>query len=126
MRARQCAAVLLLCASSGASAADRWTTRDTVLELSLVSVTLVDTMQTIHFLHEGHEEANVILGERPSVGKLLLYDAVALGLHFSVALLLPQPYRTVWQTVWVGVEIVQIGSNVRTVGNFHVTLPWNW
>jgi hypothetical protein len=104
----------------------RWTTTNTVLELSLVTATLVDTMQTVHFLRQGEKEMNPILGPRPSIGKLLGYDVAALGLHAAVAYALPEPYRTVWQGVWVGAEIGQLGSNARAHAGFHVTLPWDW
>jgi hypothetical protein len=111
-----------------AAAADhrRWTTTNTALELSLASGLLVDTMQTIHFLRQGEEEMNPILGRRPSVRALLVYDVVALGLHAAVAYALPEPYRTMWQCVWVGAELGQVGSNAGVHGGLHVTLPWDW
>jgi hypothetical protein len=116
----------LLARPAAAHDARRWTTTNTVLELSLVTATLVDTTQTVHFLRQGEEEMNPIVGPRPAAGKLLAYNGVALGLHAAVAYVLREPYRSLWQCVWLGAELGQVGSNAGVHGGFHVTLPWDW
>ncbi len=120
-------AIAALVAAGGAPAdardARRWTAGDTALELTYLAVQTVDWMQTRHFLREGSTEANPILGERPTRGTLVAYNFAAMTLHAAVAYVLPRPWRTVWQCVWIGAEAWTIGGNVRTHGALHVSFP---
>ncbi|BDG02489.1 hypothetical protein [Anaeromyxobacter oryzae] len=46
-----------------------------------------------------------------------------MGLHAVVAYLLPRPWRTAWQCVWIGAEAWTVGGNVLTHGALHVSFP---
>lgn len=110
--------VLLI--ASPAAALENWNTQDIVLESVGASLHLVDWSQTIYISRNGHNEANPILGQHAPLGKIHLYFAGTLALHVTVAALLPRPYRTIWQSIWIGVEAGAVSRNF----SLGVQLSW--
>jgi hypothetical protein len=49
-------------------------------------------------------ETNILLGKHPSTGRVDTYFAASIVGHTAVAYLLPQPYRRIWQSLFVIVE----------------------
>lgn len=118
---------LLLAVATPALASDErerreWQRSDSVLEATYAALHLVDWSQTLYIatrpppppgrpppLWDG--EANPILGRRPTRIGVHAYMAGTLAAHLTVSLLLPRPYRTVWQSVTIGVEAGVVGMN---------------
>lgn len=119
---RSVAALLLIGFGSTATArASDWTATDTAFELGLVALSVTDVAQTRWFLSRQPYavETNPFLGRHPASGKLLGLSAAAVASHGTVALLLPKPYRRLWQILGIGAEMYAVTSNARTFG-FHV------
>lgn len=58
------------------------------------------------------EEANPLLGRRPSPDRLILYNVTGLVAHAAIAYLLPRPWRSLWQGGWIAAELTYAGANV--------------
>ena len=89
-----------------------WRWHDTALELVFAGVTTVDMLQTVSFRQNGTHEVNPILGQYPS--RLRVVGGIGLAVlgHAAIAYVLPRPWRTIWQTMWLGVEVDAVGHNV--------------
>jgi hypothetical protein len=112
-------AVLLLGLPREAPAAGKWTSTDTALQLGVISLQVADWGQT-RAIANGHTseymdgngftrtrtyyETNVLLGPNPSAGRVNAYFAASIVGHTAVAYLLPQPYRRIWQSLFIVVE----------------------
>jgi len=96
---------------------NRWTTMDTSLEVIYGAFHVMDWGQTLHFVRnpDRYFETNNILGRYPSEGRVNSYFALTLAGHAAVAYILPKPWRTIWQSVWIGIEANQVECN-RQVG----------
>jgi hypothetical protein len=96
---------------------DPWTTQDTVLQLTFTISFIIDVWQTYTFLYsekyqkQNYYETNLILGENPSKVKLFTYNSVCVLSHTIISFLLPQPFRMIWQCIWIAVEIYAIRNN---------------
>jgi hypothetical protein len=90
-----------------------WTTMDTSLEVVYGAFHVMDWSQTLHFVRnpERYYERNNILGRYPSEGRVNSYFALTLAGHAAVAYVLPKPWRTIWQSVWIGIEANQVNRN---------------
>lgn len=103
---------------------DPWTTQDTVLQGSLVSLSIIDYCQTLEYVKypERGIEQNPLIGEHPTRKRMILFGATTLTIHTGIAYLLPKQYRTTWQMIGVSIE----GFNVMR--NFQVSAaiyyPW--
>lgn len=119
---------LLLAAGRARAGEDAWEWRaqDTVLELGFVAANTADWLQTQAFVRHGWgPEVNPFLGERPSAARLALYEVSVMAGHAAVARLLPRPWRTAWQAVWIGFEVSMVCRNAATgYGGFRMELPW--
>lgn len=90
----------------------KWTTADSMLEATLVVVSVVDDLQTMRCLRQGWcEELNPILRTHPSNQRIIVFSAVALATHAFIAYKLPKPERTWWQGLWIGIELVTVENN---------------
>jgi hypothetical protein len=109
---------------------DKWTTQDTLLESTFILVNCIDTLQTFYFLEQpGHREANSFLGHYPTRKNIIVYDLICNTLHIGISYILPSTIaiknikfhpRTIWQSIWIGVQGKVIHSNYRTMGGFHL------
>ncbi len=115
---------LLVFVSPPVSAADshttpdryKWTTLDTVLQSAFVAIVIVDWQQTREFTgcrdkYPDKYETNPLLGPHPSAREVNQVIVGSIVVHSAVAYLLPKPYRTVWQAVWIGVEAQAVSAN---------------
>jgi hypothetical protein len=72
--------------------------------------------------YKRYEETNPFLGEKANRGKNNWYFPVCIIGHAAVSYLLPKkvevlgldiPTRTIWQTVWIGIEANQVYRNYK-------------
>lgn len=94
----------------------KWTTLDTVLQSSFIALVLVDWQQTREFTgsrdkYPTKAETNPLMSEHPSAREVNRTIAGCILVHTGVAYLLPKPYRTIWQSVWIGVEAEAVYHN---------------
>ena len=89
-----------------------WRWHDTALELVFAGVTTVDMLQTLSFRRCGIREANPVLGRDPNQFRVVGGISLAVLGHAAIAYVLPRPWRTIWQTMWLGVEVDAVGHNV--------------
>lgn len=97
---------------------DKWSTQDTILQILVISSIFIDMTQTNYGLENGCTEENPILGGHPSKLKFYTYNISAMSLHTITAYILPKKYRTILQSVYLGIETGVILSNYYTVGRF--------
>ena len=131
---KKCLVIVFLVIASVSHAEDKWTwtKTDTALQSVTVALMVVDWGQTLDIAdskvtncypswdntasvkstnYYTASEVNPILGEHPSRGSVNLYFASVIVGHTAVARLLPKPYRTFWQAIWIGGEITAVGHN---------------
>ncbi len=65
-------------------------------------------------------ETNIFLGDHPSLGKVNSWFAGTLVAHTAVSYILPKPWRTIWQSVWIGIE----GETVRRNYALGISVTW--
>ena len=123
----------------------KWTTTNTVMELSFYAVCFIDYRQT-RFMsqHNWHqvcshkisvqngqtfesvryyEEANPILGNHPTSKQLLLFGFSSCIIQTSVSYILCHPYREIFQGLSVGIET---GNVIRNKTNgIPFSCVWN-
>lgn len=87
-----------------------WTSLDTALELTYLTLRVIDRNQTIEIARhpERYTENNRILGSHPSISEVNRYMLLLAVTHPIISYKLPRPLRTVWQ----GVTIVEVGNAV--------------
>jgi hypothetical protein len=111
----------------GADSTDcSWATEDYVLQISAVTLQVTDWMQTSHAMKnqaDTIQENNPLLGQQPSRGRLTIYFLGCISGHTVIAMVLPKPYRTIWQSFWIGVQTRQIGRNIQVVGGLRLSFP---
>ena len=116
------AAVVLLILAMPA-VADEWTEDDTIVQLTLTSVMMVDWMQTMNGVQSGKaSEMNPLLGPHPSRQRINLMIGGAILGHAAVAYILPQPMRRIWQVTVLVAEVGAVAGNA-TLG-IGLSLPW--
>lgn len=94
-----------------------WTAKDTSLEIIYAASHAMDWSQTLHISRnpQTYFELNPIMGPHPSEDKVKAYFALTLIAHAAMAYMLPPPYRTIWQSFWIGVETLAVQHN-RAMG----------
>ncbi len=112
-----CAAVLFLLASP-ALGADRytWTKQDTFVQGAFLALVFVDWQQTREFTSDRCKyptkyETNPLMHNHPTAREVNIVVFGSVVVHTAVAYLLPRPYRTIWQSFWIGVEAEAVYSN---------------
>ena len=96
---------------------DPWTTQDTILQTVTIGTIAIDAWQTYTFLYtgdyrkQGYYETNPILGKYPSKQRFFAYQGSCMILHTTISYILPKPYRTFWQFIWIGIESDYIYHN---------------
>ena len=89
-----------------------WTGADTALELTLVGASVVDDAQTMSVMRrDSGYETNPLLGKHPSDERIIATSVFGLATHAVIAYILPHPWRTVWQGMWIGIEIDAVEHN---------------
>lgn len=92
--------------------ADEWTSGDTAMQVLYSGLHIADWNQTLQIIEkDGHKEANKILGEYPSKDQVNLYFATTLMGHYYVAKNLNQPYRALWQMLWINIQYNVVNHN---------------
>lgn len=86
--------------------AENWNWKDTVLEGTFVTLTVIDWGQTRGIaLHPNqYRETNPLLGSHPSITKVDTFIPAGIIIHGVISMALPPKYRAYWQAVWIGVE----------------------
>jgi len=110
-----CLTLTILC--STAHAHDPWTWTDTALEVLFAGALEVDREQTLEASKYPNRyfETNKVLGEHPDAYKINTWMGACLVGHAAIAYMLPKPYRTAWQGIWIVFEVNQVEHN-RKVG----------
>jgi hypothetical protein len=98
---------------------NRWTTMDTSLQAVFLTTLAVDRGQTAEVSRHSRSQADTevgwarsFIGPHPSTGQVNGYFAACALLHTAIAVALPKPYRTIWQSFWIGAEVNTIHNNV--------------
>ena len=100
----------------------QWDAFDYGLQGTFLALTAIDwatTQRAINQNRPGWQEANSILGPHPSQGKLAAYNLGVMAGYTAIAALLPKPWRTVWQGLWIG-----IGVDTMVIWGGSVYFPW--
>lgn len=100
----------------------RWTTLDYGLQGSFLALTFADwaVTSTAAASHSRpFEETNPILGKHPTQGRLAAYFLGVSAGHTAISMVLPRPWRTVWQGVWIG-----IGVDTMVIWGGSVSFPF--
>lgn len=126
--------------------ADDWDEVDTSLQVAYSVVHLIDWNQTLQIAEyadnhkrcekdtfgfrsavagcESYEEniyeGNLFLGKRPSKSSVNKYFAGTLIGHYLVSKWLDKPYRNIWQSVWIGIELGYVNHNRKN--GFQISL----
>lgn len=119
--------------------ADEWNDTDTSLQVAYSVVHLVDWSQTLQIAEyaDNYErceknnfgryrnstdcgsyqkdivESNLVLGKRPSKSSVNKYFAGTLIGHYLISRWLKKPYRNIWQSVTIGLELGYIHHNIK-------------
>ena len=127
------AALLLIITATSYAAEDAytWTGTDTALQAVFIVTVAMDWSQTLEisrtcdrprfYARETHiterprvyEEGNPFLGHCPSEGRINAWMPAGIIAHTAIAYLLPRPYRTIWQSFWIGAETATVQNNRR-------------
>jgi hypothetical protein len=89
----------------------RWTSTNVALAATATAGILIDWSQTNQAMQQGWVELNPLLGERPSLRHLTVYNLVVLSTTLGVGAALPSRWRTWWFAGIVGVELYAITGN---------------
>lgn len=100
-----------LCAAPLGAQSNRWTRANVALAATAAAGILIDWSQTNQAMQQGWVEANPILGERPSLRQLTVYNLVALSATLGVGAALPSRWRSAWFASIVAVELYAITGN---------------
>ena len=91
---------------------DKWNMQDSVLEGSYGLLYLIDGIYTVHNLKKDNiKELNIFSGEHPSTRKIFVYTSIFFIGHTGIAYMLPSKFRTIWQSIFIGVELTAIYRN---------------
>jgi hypothetical protein len=107
--------VLLIFALSAPAHADEWSKTDIGLQAAVTALMVVDWGQTLNAASQPDKycEMNPILGKHPSRGSINTYFATAIIGHAAISHILPQDYRRIWQSIFIGVELAATSINYQ-------------
>jgi hypothetical protein len=120
----------LLALSSSCLAEERtdWSKTDTALQLALLGTYAVDMSQSLYISKhpDRYSETNPALGNHPSQTAVLVYFPASFAAHTLIAYYLPtlvhalgggdelaKNSRRIWQSVWIGTEVICITLNLN-------------
>lgn len=109
-------AALAFATSAKADWPEKWTPTDTAFQLAFVGALTLDLWQTVYIGSPERcptilYEMNPLLGRCPKPSRTAVYGVTAAAGAFAVAWLLPQPYRRIWQSVWIATEVGMVTRN---------------
>lgn len=98
-----CSILLSGCASTFA---EKWSTGDTIREVTYGTLHVVDWGQTRYIAKhpDKYEERNPLIGRHPSTGRVDIYMGSTLLLHPVISGYLKPEYRRWWQYITIGIE----------------------
>jgi hypothetical protein len=104
-----------------------WTVLNTSLEASYLVLELADWSTTMSIVsrierHIPASETNLLLGHWPSRARVNVYQLTTISLQVTISLLLPTPWREVFQMFTIGLEFYAVANNL-TRG---YTFTWYW
>lgn len=106
--------VIILIFISTNSFADEWTHSDTAIEVIYSGLHVADWNQTLQIANSNrYKEDNSLLGDDPNKDQVNLYFAGTLAGHYYIAKKLDQPYRFLWQILWINRQYSSIKHNQR-------------
>lgn len=116
--------VLLFATRAFCQDKDEWTAADSALQTTFVVLALVDWKQTREFSGNPQKypdmyETNPVLGPHPSARKINIFMGSSIAAHTIIAVLSPKPFRTVWQSFWITVEVHCIHENYKAGVSIH-------
>ena len=87
-------------------AADPWTRQDTYREIAALTLRTIDwkTTRDIARNPDKYIEANPLLGDHPSIGKVNTFFVLTTIIHPVISYYLPRDYRTVFQYISIGIS----------------------
>lgn len=94
---------------------DEWKSHNTVLQATATALIVADWAQTRQFVHnqpgtgQPYEKVNPFLRHNPDI--VDIYFPACIILNAAVAYVLPEPYRTVWQSGSIVFEAVIVERN---------------
>jgi hypothetical protein len=114
--------------------ADPWTKTDTAYQAATVTLMSADWMQTSWMMRQNavkdatrwrnpngteykrdwkpeYAEINPLLGDHPGQGKINAYFLGIIVGHTAIARLLPNPYRRIWQGIYIVTEAGFVAHN---------------
>ena len=96
-------------------AEDKWTKTNTVMELSWISLHLVDWGQTLQIAKNPNRfhERNPILGRHPSIRSVNRFMIIGLVTHVSASFVLPHDIRNFWQVTSIVVAGIIVTNNFK-------------
>jgi hypothetical protein len=112
----------------------KWTGTDTAYQAATVLLMATDWSQTSWMMRQsraedaarqgsgldndrhakpmaGRNEANPLLDDHPSQGRINTYFVATIAAHTVIARLLPKPYRRVWQAIYIVTEAGFVAHN---------------
>lgn len=101
---------LLLLTSCAPVSTKNWRTRDTLAESALFAVTIYDWNQTVA-ITRNCSESNPIIGACGEKVNMHLYFTTVLLSEMVISRLLPQEWRSVFQSAWIGAETATVIDN---------------
>ena len=101
-------------------ASDLWDKTDIGLATTSLILKAVDWRQSLYIAENPahYKEANLIMKEHPSKNDVNTYFAASTLIQMSIAHYLPNKWRKIWLSTWIGVS----GSNVA--GNYVIGIRW--
>jgi len=106
--------IILIILFPTTAASSAWTTQDTILQATLMSLIIIDWGQTLSFIQDDrYKETNPILGEYPSRGEVNICIISSMVITTAIAYALPKRYRTIFQSIAIGCEIQAVRHNYQ-------------
>ena len=96
-------------------ASDPWSREDTIREVSVVVITLVDWGQTLHIAENPpvFYEQNFLLPKHPTRAQVNRHFAAGIIGHLIVSRMLPRKKREAFQNFSLGFEVALVANNYR-------------
>ncbi len=88
-----------------------WSQGDTYRQTAVTALLVMDWAQTrwsVINRPAEYAEANPVLGQHPSSGKLNNFTVLYIVGHAAISYALPAKYRAYWQYAWIGIETGQV------------------
>lgn len=101
----------------------KWTAGDTALQMIFLTELDIDRAQSVYAFSPAHKNEHeevgllrIVAGKHPTPRQVNFWCATSAIAHTAIAYYLPKPYRTIWQSFWIGVEVDVIHSTTVDAG----------